>query len=1122
MANMGAQRIVELLQHLSSTQNKDRQQAETVYQQAKASEPDALVEGLLGVLAGTVPGTIEALKVQAAVLLRQLVSQGADKDFVFARMQLERRLPVATELLRIFEAETEPKTQRKVGEVISKLAETACHELDTRGEVVPGQKGWPDLLPFAFRMANPGTNANAGSCEEALRLLRDVVCVMVNEVVAKQQELGGVLQAALAHPEPKIRCAASILVLEIVKVVEKKDWAPLRATAPVITQVVQQLAHAQLFRELEELLQQLEDVAKTEPDFFKQQLTGGSLEPAATLAQLAKARGQVEDGVRTLALEWLVTYVESRPKWLAKTLPALPALVCERCMELMLEIEDGESQLKEWIERMDDEEGEEDSDGVFQMAEGALDRVVEAMGMDSVGAALLPLIAASASQEAWQAKHAALAAIKQTIEYVEDTSHINEMSALLVQHVDHMHPRVRYTALHALGQMGSDQAPHFQEAWHQRLMPVLLRKMDDTVDRVASMAMSAFVSFGGDLDNALMLDYSQNFMRKLVGKLQTTTHRMVLEESITSIAVIASAIEKDFSFYYDGMMPLLKQYIMKATTEKESRLRGKAFECVSLLGQAVGPEKFLPDARDAITEMAKTPAEADDLQREYIVEAFERICKCLKGEFAPFLPSLLPGIYQGLRLDTEERAEALGKTKGDGDDEYITVSVGDGKLVKVRTSAFQEILQSIQLLNTFCEHTEGQFFDYVPKTAEALLPLLEVSDEVGLLAQDARGAVYSTWAFLIACARKGAEARGQPKTLAQELLCTYLVKMSNLLKQEVDPEALREIADGIAECLKSAGPGAISGQELLNLVELLFGLIDESLLRSSQEENKKKNDSASTPVDLQDDDDEDNDEEQDEEACRRSCEDAIGSVMEVAPTEFLQCLPVCTEKMTQWLSIKFNRVPALFLGCDMLKHLKEKSEPCWPVLFPGVFRALHDKDPDVRTPAAYAISLAAPLPNFAQAAPQAFRDLAQIVGGPTPKKRDEDAKIAFDNAVSALCALAKDKADVCPPEVHTWQLVVSKLPLRSDEDEAKKVHGTVVDLLLMQHTGLLGPDGSHLGPILSCLAEVYSSEELSTKEVDQKILQVFKSIGSDRILSVQSSLNEKQQKKIEKMLSTTS
>merc|ERR1711920_296692 len=145
------------------------------------------------------------------------------------------------------------------------------------------------------------------------------------------------------------------------------------------------------------------------------------------------------------------------------------------------------------------------------------------------------------------------------------------MAKLLVAHVDSAHPRVRYMALHALSQLANDHAPDFQDAWHQSLMPVLVRKTDDPVDRCAAMALTAFVNFAEELDKTLLVGYAPELMQKFVQKLQSTKHRMVQEEAITAVGVIAGVTEEDFSQYYDGVMPLLKQLVMNATGEKEHR-----------------------------------------------------------------------------------------------------------------------------------------------------------------------------------------------------------------------------------------------------------------------------------------------------------------------------------------------------------------------------------------------------------------------------------------------------------------------------------------------------------------------------------------------------------------------
>merc|ERR1711865_317702 len=163
-------------------------------------------------------------------------------------------------------------------------------------------------------------------------------------------------------------------------------------------------------------------------------------------------------------------------------------------------------------------------------------------------------------------------------------------------------------------------------------------------------------------------------------------------------------------------------------------------------------------------------------------------------------------------------------------------------------------------------------------------------------------------------------------------------------------------------------------------------------------------------------------------------------------------------------------------------------------------------------------NLSAPLPDFGEAAPQAFKTLAQLVSAPAPKKRNERQKIAVENAVAALLMLARYQAVHCPPEIPAWQLVVSKLPLKEDNAEARVVHEAIVDLVAEQHAGLLGKDNAHLAKVLSCLAEVYDQEEMSTKAIDAKILKVFQALPRENIMAVGQGFTEKQQKRVERML----
>ena len=81
-----------------------------------------------------------------------------------------------------------------------------------------------------------------------------------------------------------------------------------------------------------------------------------------------------------------------------------------------------------------------------------------------------------------------------------------------------------------------------------------------------------------------------NIFRFVLQLLQKGT-KLVLEQVLTTIATVADTAESRFIKYYDRFMPSLK-YIFTNAVDKDYRLlRGKAIECISLIGLAVGAEK---------------------------------------------------------------------------------------------------------------------------------------------------------------------------------------------------------------------------------------------------------------------------------------------------------------------------------------------------------------------------------------------------------------------------------------------------------------------------------------------------------------------------------------------------
>jgi len=400
-----------------------------------------------------------------------------------------------------------------------------------------------------------------------------------------------------------------------------------------------------------------------------------------------------------------------------------------------------------------------------------------------------------------------------------------------------------------------------------------------------------------------------------------------------------------------------------------------------------------------------------------------------------------------------------------------------------------------------------------------LLPLLaNADDDFTTWCGEVRGVCLQAWASLIKVARQGADQKGMAPELAQQLLSTGLRTSFALLEKNKGPETLCAITSGIAECIRSVGTGIVQASELAHIVGIMFETVDKSINRTAKAQHQR--------APAADEDDDEDWGQHEEEQLRRNCEEVLAALMEVSADHFLPCLPVCSERIGKWLQSKQNKVLGLYLSCDILLHLKERSQSIWPVFMPQVFKSLEmgakgpcEEDADARLAAAYAINVAAPYAAFEEAAAEAYRRLAKIVGSPRPKKRDSSGRKALDNAVAALMSLIREKPGSCPPEIQAWPLILARLPLRDDESEAQKSHEKLVDLVMAKDAGLLGPSNSNLASVLSSLAEVQGSKNLCNEATDAKIVKVFQLVPREMLQGFAAGFSEKQQKKIEKMLS---
>ena len=111
-------------------------------------------------------------------------------------------------------------------------------------------------------------------------------------------------------------------------------------------------------------------------------------------------------------------------------------------------------------------------------------------------------------------------------------------------------------------------------------------------------------------------------------------------------------------------------------------------ECISLIGLAVGPEKFSADASEVMEMLLKTQTgdnemADDDPQMSYMISAWARICKILGSGFAPYLPLVMGPIMKTASMKPEVALldnDELTGIDNDADD-WQFVSLGNYKRI---------------------------------------------------------------------------------------------------------------------------------------------------------------------------------------------------------------------------------------------------------------------------------------------------------------------------------------------------------------------------------------------------------------------------------------------------------
>ncbi|KAI4348458.1 hypothetical protein L6164_009181 [Bauhinia variegata] len=1089
-----------LISNLMSTTNELRSQAESVFNLCKETHPDALCLKLAHHLQYS-PHP-EARTMSAILLRRQLTPEDS---WLWPRLATTTQSSIKSVLLGCLQSEDVKSITKKLCDTVSELA----------SGILP-DGGWPELLPFMFQCV---TSDNTKLQEVALLIFSQLAHYISEALVSQLGTLHSMFFSCLSSSKSSdVRIAALGASINFIQCLSSaSDRDRFQDLLPLMMQTLTEALNCGQEATAQEALELLIELAGTEPRFLRRQL----VDVVGSMLQIAEAES-LEEGTRHLAIEFVITLAEARERapGMMRKLPQFIRRLFAILMNMLLDIEDDPA----WhsAETEDEDAGETSNYGFGQEC---LDRLSISLGGNTVVPVASELLPTYLAAPEWQKRHATLIALAQIAEGCSKVmiKNLEQVVSMVLNPFQDANPRVRWAAINAIGQLSTDLGPDLQVQYHHLVLPAVAGSMDDFQNpRVQAHAASAVLNFTENCAPDILTPYLDGIVSKLLVLLQNGK-QMVQEGALTALASVADSSQEQFQKYYDAVMPFLKAILMNANDKSNRMLRAKAMECISLVGMAVGKEKFREDAKqvmDVLMSLQQSQLETDDPTASYMLQAWARLCKCLGQDFLPYMGYVMPPLLQSAQLKPDVTiTSADSDAEIDEDDDSIeTITLGD-KRIGIKTSVLEEKATACNMLCCYADELKEGFFPWIDQVAFTLVPLLKF-----YFHEEVRKAAVSAMPELLRSAKLAVEkgqSQGRDETYIKQLSDYIIPNLVEALHKEPEMEICASMLDALNECMQISGRH-LDEKQVRSIVDEIKQVITASSSRKHERaERAKEEDFDAEEREVL------KEENEQEEELFDQVGDCLGTLIKTFRGSFLPFFAELSSYLIPMLgkdkSSEERRI-AICIFDDVVEHCHEAALKYYDSYLPFLLEACNDEYPDVRQAAVYGVGVCAEFGGsvFKPLVGEALSRLDTVIRHPNALHSDN--VMAYDNAVSALGKICQFHRD----SINATQIVpawLSCLPIKGDLIEAKVVHEQLCSMVERSDRELLGPNHQYLSKIVAVFAEVLcAGNDLATEQTTSRMInllrQLQQTLPPSTLASTWSTLQPQQQLALQSILSS--
>ncbi|OLL23441.1 Importin subunit beta-3, partial [Neolecta irregularis DAH-3] len=1056
-----------VVSQLSSPDNHIRTVAENSLNQLVNDRPDMTIPALAEQTRRNPDPQIRSLCI---VLLRRMTFKPPPNNLngklIWVVIGPVARAQIQNMLLQGLETEQDSAVRRKLCDTV---AEFARHIMDDQGS-------WPELLQSLLECTK--------SADPSFRDSGYRVFMFVPGLIESQHSLHleAVFKAGLEDSNPDVRLIALKSFASFLVSMDTQSAKRFTTLLPSMMNVLPPLARPECVEDLIQALIAVVELAGEHGRIF------AALFPSLIQFCISVVKNkELEDMARQSALELLVTFSESSPAMCRKT-DQFAQLVIFESLSLMTEISQDDDDATEW--RQSDDLDFDESDSNHVAGEQTLDRISRKLGPKTVVPAAFSYLPGLIGSQNWRERHAALMAISAIAEGCDKAmrKELSRVLDMVLPMLRDPHPRVKWAACNAVGQMSTDFADYLQQNFHLRVMEALVPILESQEPRVQAHAAAALVNFCEAADDDLIEPYLDGILERLVGLLKSDKS-YVREQATTTIATVAGAAETKFEKYYDLIMPLLLQILWQADGDDHKMLRAKAMECATLIATAVGKEKFAPDAQQLIQVLGtiqQNISKEDDPQTSYIIPAWGRVCRAIGSDFVPYLSHVMPSLIKSAKIEpnitiVEDEAEVA---KFDEGWDWLPTQ---GQYLGIKTSSLEEKCSAVEMLVVYASVLKGDFAPYVQEVlSDIIIPGLKFKFNEGV-----REASAKALAPMIDSVKR---ASNGDTNIVSQVSRTCLDRILELMEQDPNVAMIAEAYQAFYETLDVVGTQCIAEADINRFIAAT-----ETQLRDYVKRKEARDKHIAEDGEEAEHDEDVIEEIETDEMLFGEISKALHCMFKLYKAAYLphfnRLLPIVDAFMSS--NDRNAKNWSLCLIDDLLEFMGPEAINYSQHFASQLMVALEDKgiisivmrystdgvDPVIRQVTAYGIGVAAQFGGevFSEFCAHALPLLFQMTE--IPEARDDDNVYATENACAAIARVCRFNSSKIPNLSKVIKSWFSTLPIVNDEEEAPFAYIFLAELIEQNNPVISG----HQGQLFHCITQALEANTVQGKNAERAV-----------------------------------